>query len=63
MTFGDFLRFLTAWEGRMNPRPLAYFWPVLDLGCKGFLTQVDVYHLFKAVVDVIKESNPDAEYR
>ena len=63
MTFRDFLTFLIAWEGRMTPRALAYFWPVLDLGCKGYLTQADVYQLFKSVCETIREANPDADYR
>lgn len=40
MDFGAFLDFMLAWDNRGTWSGIQYFFPVLDVAGKGFLTQV-----------------------
>lgn len=40
MGFTAFIDFYIAWENRATPGGLAYFFPVLDLHSRGYITQV-----------------------
>ena len=39
LDFSAYLDFELAWENRSTPAGVRYFFPVLDHGCRGFITQ------------------------
>ncbi|CAG9466850.1 unnamed protein product [Pedinophyceae sp. YPF-701] len=60
----DFMDLIIAWESRFHHLGLTYFFQCMDLKDRGFLTQVEVCHLFKAVKTMVMESWQDSgEYR
>ncbi|KAL3144696.1 hypothetical protein ABBQ38_001822 [Trebouxia sp. C0009 RCD-2024] len=49
MDFGAFLDFMLAWDNRNSWAGIQYFFPVLDLKGRGYLTQTDVYIFFRQI--------------
>ena len=50
MDFGAFLDFMLAWDNRSSWAGIQYFFPVLDLKGRGYLTQVHMGISFAVAV-------------
>lgn len=50
MDYKTYLDFVLAMENRHLPQGLAYFWRVLDMEKKGFLTVANLHYFFRSVM-------------
>ena len=57
MSYEDYLTFMVAWTDKQDPRSLKYFFKVLDLDRKFYLTHVDIHSFFREVFAKYLENN------
>ena len=57
MSYEDYLTFMVAWTDKQDPRSLKYFFKVLDLERKSYLTHVDIHSFFREVFAKYLENN------
>jgi len=63
-TFEDFIDLVISWESRFHRLGLGYFFKCMDIHDRGYLTQVEVYQLFREVKLMVSEAWSDgAEYK
>jgi serine/threonine-protein phosphatase 2A regulatory subunit B'' len=63
MDYKTFLDFVLAMNHKESPQSLAYFWKILDVDHKGYITLHTLNFFFKAVVQRMQQHEPNNQVR
>lgn len=62
MSYRDFVDFILAMEHKSSSQSLAYFFRILDINGRGYLTVADINYFFKDILMKLRQAHREVVY-